>query len=298
MTKVYIVTQEWRDTNENQQGFSINRAFCSLHEAKQFAKSCRDNLLRNKYNATLEEVLDDHHCVTISKSNLCFMVADARGQCCDSITVHTLTLVGADTYIDIMFPYNGKVYTERIYLDDVDREKYDDIWNWRFGDKSDSVDYSDNLSFEVFAEKHKDGELAMTGMCINVYKRGDDTPVKTIQTENIMIHESWNGHNIFEPATPSAKGLVKEDYITFNGRKFPIKHVTISNKLTDRHGEVSVAKTDLWKAISDDDGEWLSAEAKSIDESIFYYCTEEEWNRPTEDLIDLLEGVYYDPNER
>lgn len=92
------------------------------------------------------------------------------------------------TYIDIAFYYEKILYVERIYTDQIDKDHYENMWDWWFGCKKN--DDNPNLVFELTGNKNEEGQFITEDMYINVYaKEYDDTPIDVI--ENISYRKSW-----------------------------------------------------------------------------------------------------------
>lgn len=98
------------------------------------------------------------------------------------------------TYIEIAFFYDGELYVERIYTDQIDINHYESVWDWWF--KSGENDSNPNLVFELTAEKNIENKLTTCGMYINVYKNEESNePIKRI--DEIAYRKSWTGRRAF-----------------------------------------------------------------------------------------------------
>lgn len=99
-----------------------------------------------------------------------------------------------NTYIEIAFFYKKDLYVERIYTKDIDKNHYENMWDWWFGNKESDA-YPD-LVFELTADKNSDGKLTTNNMYINVYENeNSDTPIDTIK--EIGYRKSWCNHKAF-----------------------------------------------------------------------------------------------------
>lgn len=196
MEKVYIVTYEYQDRHGERE-CSICGTFSNLSEAKKLLAKKRQAVL-DDYEMTVEEMKANDFDITDSEST--FFACDPRGGW-DDININEESVQGSDAYVDIMFPFDGQTFIERINMGDVDPNHYDDLWDWWFSEQNNPGNEGKH-TFELTADKHKDGNFAMTGMYINVYPFMDDNIIKVIPTADIKIHTSWSGTKTFEQAQP------------------------------------------------------------------------------------------------
>lgn len=102
--------------------------------------------------------------------------------------------IDKNTYIEIAFIYRKELYVERIYTKDIDKNHYENMWDWWFGNKE--SDTSPDLVFELTADKNSDGKLTTENMYINVYENEDsDEPIDIIK--EISYRKSWCEHRAF-----------------------------------------------------------------------------------------------------
>lgn len=102
--------------------------------------------------------------------------------------------IDKNTYIEIAFIYRKELYVERIYTKDIDKNHYENMWDWWFGNKE-SDTYPD-LVFELTADKNSDGKLTTENMYINVYENEDsDEPIDIIK--EISYRKSWCEYRAF-----------------------------------------------------------------------------------------------------
>ena len=73
------------------------------------------------------------------------------------------------------------------------------------------------------------------------------------------------------------------DTILFNNKEFPIREVELPNI-----GVVFISVNSLNKLLFNEDGSFLSSEAESVDNTIFYYVDENEFLFSDADLLNLL----------
>lgn len=71
--------------------------------------------------------------------------------------------------------------------------------------------------------------------------------------------------------------------ITFNGKAFPIRKIKLPI-----YGNVLIGITELNSLLINDKGSYTSAEAKEIDQQIYYFVEPEELLLPEEKLIRLV----------
>lgn len=199
--KVYIVTHEWQDTGGGHE-FWVVATYRRESDALKLLAEEREKLIK-EHNVSIDEMKESDE-YEVEADDVHFFLQDADGAW-DEIKVIDQKVNGTSAYIDILFPFKDEWYAERIYLDDVDMNHYDDLWDWWFGDTESKVDGDGTYDFELTADKHNDGGFAMTGMYINVYEHDCDEIIATIHTENIKIHTSWSNDKTFESCQKSQK---------------------------------------------------------------------------------------------
>lgn len=95
-------------------------------------------------------------------------------------------------FIVLQFDYDGETFNERIYVDDIDRNHYDDMWDWWFGAPKESKNPA--LNFEVLGKKDRYGNIIADKFNLNVYLNEDcDTPIATFPCCYLRISKSWIG---------------------------------------------------------------------------------------------------------
>lgn len=195
MQRVYIVTSEFMDKHGERE-WNVCATFRLLYEAKKLLAEKRQNIL-DEYGMSAEELeqSDDYE---VEDEDNRFYVQDFCGGW-DEISITEQKIEDESPFIDIMFPFKDKQYIERIYLNDVDPDHYEDLWDWWFGDSDSRTQGDVTYDFELTANKHADGNFAMTGMYINVYLNDCDAIIATIPTKDIKIHTSWSKTKVFEP---------------------------------------------------------------------------------------------------
>lgn len=118
-------------------------------------------------------------------------------KCGDYVCIEVGKLGNLDplnTYIEIAFFYKKELYVERIYTKDIDKNHYENVWDWWFGNKK--FDAYPDLVFELTADKNSNGKLTTENMYINVYEDEDsDEPIDIIK--EISWRKSWCEHRAF-----------------------------------------------------------------------------------------------------
>jgi len=117
----------------------------------------------------------------------------------DKNTIGSLPCLHQDNcprqYIDILFQYDDDIYSERIYLDMIDTNHYDDLWDYWFG--CGAEDKHPNIVFEVTADKDNDGKFTLSNLYINVYvTENDDKPISVITA--FSYRKSWCNHKAYK----------------------------------------------------------------------------------------------------
>lgn len=73
--------------------------------------------------------------------------------------------------------------------------------------------------------------------------------------------------------------------IEFNGKQFTTRTID-----TPTYGLVTIGTTNLNDLLLDEDGSYVSEQAKEIDEGIMYFVSESELNFPEETLLEIVEN--------
>ena len=164
--KVYVVLAEW----ESQSGdfdSCILGLFYDMRQAVECLKTERDTILSETYNTSFGKCEGVN--ITGKGENHIF-ISSEFGYRWDSLTICEKEIEQRD-FIAIQFEYDGETFNERIYLDQIDREHYDDHWDWWFGPHEGSK--HPDLNFEVFGDRDGDGNIICDAFEINVYENED-----------------------------------------------------------------------------------------------------------------------------
>lgn len=86
-------------------------------------------------------------------------------------------LLDAIPFIEVMFEFNGELYMRRIHTQLIDQNHYEDMWDWWTGATQPD---GKEITFEILADKDKNGDFTVNNMQINVYERDDDDILETI----------------------------------------------------------------------------------------------------------------------
>lgn len=73
------------------------------------------------------------------------------------------------------------------------------------------------------------------------------------------------------------------DTIEYRGKHYPIRWLTVSKY--EKHAVGTLA---LEEVLMNADGSAKTGRSEDIDNSIWYYCDEEEWHLPDSELIDRI----------
>jgi len=73
------------------------------------------------------------------------------------------------------------------------------------------------------------------------------------------------------------------DYISLNGYYYRIRTIKLKNKET-----VTISTTDLNASLFDDNWQYISDDARHIDELIFYFVNEDEIELPEKFLSEIV----------
>lgn len=185
--KIYIVTSSWCDEYESP-AEEIVGLYWNLQDVKKAIERKRDAVLKERWNVTFENVLKNDQ-LLVKESDINFFIIDR-------VYEEKWSMIGVNEYyvhdrkhIDVLFDYNGKTYCEPVYVDDIDLEHYDKVWDWWFRPYVDGSS-DDDLNFELTADKNPVGLWSMGNAYINVYKNVHaDTPIATVR--NIKFRKSW-----------------------------------------------------------------------------------------------------------
>lgn len=181
---IFIVVSEWESYDGNHDSEVIG-VFYDLQKATKCLKAERDTILRESYATSFDKC----NGVKAKGGDCYFFVTDEDESRWDSIDIYEKEVEQRD-FIAIQFEYDGETFNERVYLDQIDREHYDDLWDWWFGVKT----YSGHseLNFELLGEKDNDGNIIIDKFRINVYAdESADDPMATIS--NYKLTKSWIG---------------------------------------------------------------------------------------------------------
>lgn len=72
-------------------------------------------------------------------------------------------------------------------------------------------------------------------------------------------------------------------YIEFNGKSYPAREVCLEDN------DYTISVSSLNEALLDGNGNYVSENAKNIDEDIFYYLEDSDIEKPDEEIIKILE---------
>lgn len=181
---IFIVVSEWESYDGNHDSEVIG-VFYDLQKATRCLEAERDTILKESYATSFDECSG----VKAKGGDGYFFVTDEYESRWDSIDIYEKEVEQRD-FIAIQFEYDGETFNERVYLDQIDREHYEDLWDWWFGAKTCS-EHSE-LNFELLGEKDNDGNIIIDKFKINVYADVDaDDPMATIS--NCKLTKSWIG---------------------------------------------------------------------------------------------------------
>lgn len=200
--KVYIVSYESQNS-AGEHDFENKRAFMSEYLAAKWMHEYAATVVESDYDMTMEELrgeamkenslyeLEDNHLDVFMMNN---------GDCSwDKLEVHELELDGSRRYMDVLFNHEGKMFSERVYMDLIDLDHYETCWSWIFGSHTDGFAHDDDLVFELCGDKHEDGIPALTNLYIEVYCNSM-TSDPCCRISNFQIRTSWSGEGWYHTA--------------------------------------------------------------------------------------------------
>lgn len=183
--KVYIVTSEWSSCNGDHD-FSVSDPFFDYKEAVKWMNRNRNIELSESYE--FASVEDARKCdgVVIEEDIDRFFIKDLTTEKWDEFKIHERRIKQRDSIL-VEFQYAGEIFTERIYIDQIDMTHYESCWDWWFGSQNEKFP---KLNFELTADKDENGNISCNNMYINVYK--DDNEMTPLETVNkIKWLKSW-----------------------------------------------------------------------------------------------------------
>lgn len=129
----------------------------------------------------LTSYMKDIEGVEISGKNHLYALEDGQLKCLtapnEATKMPLQLLLNAMSFIEIMFEFNGELYVLRIHTQLIDKDHYEDMWDWWTGvTQPDGTE----ITFEVLADKDENGDFTVNNMQINVYERDDDDILETI----------------------------------------------------------------------------------------------------------------------
>lgn len=183
--KIYMVFSEW-EAQSGEFNSNIIGVFYDMRQAVECLMVERDTILSETYNTSFNKCKG----VTITgKGESHLFIASEFGDRWDSLTIYEKEIEQRD-FIAIKFEYGGEFFNERIYLDQIDRDHYDDYWDWWFGSHGGAK--HPNLNFEVFGDKDDEGNIIYDAFEINVYE--DEDAMDSMATIcNFELTQSWLG---------------------------------------------------------------------------------------------------------
>lgn len=162
--KIYVVLQQWEDKC----GARDAQILCvtpHLYDARKSMQEERDEILAN-HTLTLEQIKhnDDYE---LEEDESRFFLNDMYGGW-DEITILEKEVPQRD-FISIGFysERTNKYYSKRIYLDQIDPNHYDTIWDYWFSYKGNKKCY------EVLGNKDEDGKYLTRSLKVNIYADED-----------------------------------------------------------------------------------------------------------------------------
>ncbi len=189
MDKIYVVTSEWCTSNGDRE-FAIIGTFFDMQEAGSTLDKERDMILKESYSLESVQAARDNEDVTVEEDIDRFFIMDSyQLDKWDELKIHEEYVKQRD-FIAIQFEYDGETFNERIYIDDIDREHYDNNWDWWF-DSSEDAKHPD-LNFEVFGDKDNDGNIIYDAFEINIYEN-EDAMDSMATVCDFELTQSWLG---------------------------------------------------------------------------------------------------------
>lgn len=76
--------------------------------------------------------------------------------------------------------------------------------------------------------------------------------------------------------------------INFNGNNYETRDINIAGPSEDEQEVVTVAKLELQSVLLDESFDAVNDEAEEIDNTIYFYLNEEEWELPDDELRDII----------
>ena len=189
MDKIYVVTSEWCTSNGDRE-FAIIGTFFDMQEAGSALNKERDMILKESYSLESVQAARDNEDATVEEDIDRFFIMDSSQlDKWDELKIHEEYIKQRD-FIAIQFEYDGETFNERIYLDDIDREHYDNNWDWWFASPEDSK--HPDLNFEVFGDKDNDGNIIYDAFEINIYEN-EDAMDSMATVCDFELTQSWLG---------------------------------------------------------------------------------------------------------
>lgn len=92
--------------------------------------------------------------------------------------------------IDILFTYQNTQICETIDISKIDKNHYENMWDWWFKIGKECLDNNlKNSTFEIIADKNENGQYTLDNLIINVYKNDEDFPCDTVK--EFSYRKSW-----------------------------------------------------------------------------------------------------------
>lgn len=199
---VYIVSYQYQ-TASGEANFENERAFMSEFLATQWMHKRAEEIAKEEYGMTMEELraesMKEDSMYELEDNHLDVFMMNNQDDSWDKLQVHELRLDGSDTYVDVLFNYNGRTFSERVYMELLDLDHYENVWSWIFGSHTDGYVHDDDIVFELCGDKNADGTPSLTHLHIEVYKDIFAlTPYHRFS--DIQFRTSWSGNNWFQKA--------------------------------------------------------------------------------------------------
>lgn len=190
LDKIYIVTQEWGYVAEEPEGLEVIGIFYDYQKAVSRMNSECDITLRESYG-TPREYLAHSQEVSVTEDLDSIQIFNQITGKQDMFRIFEKDIEQRD-FIVLQFDYDGETFNEHIYIDNIDRNHYDDMWDWWFGAPKESK--NPKLNFEVLGKKDRNGDIIADKFQLNVYLNEDcDTPIATFPCCYLRISKSWIG---------------------------------------------------------------------------------------------------------
>ena len=187
--KIYVVVSEWQSADGSFDTDVIG-VFYDPQQATECFRKERDTVLEESYETTFEQC-EECEDVRVKSSDNYFFIAEEFGNRWDSITIHEKEIEQRD-FIAIQFVYDGETFNERVYLDSIDYNHYENLFDWWFGAPKDSR--HPDLCFELNCDMDENGNYKLYDMRIAVYENEDaDEPTEWIDHWQIKAETSWIG---------------------------------------------------------------------------------------------------------